>query len=1064
MGLAQVYAQALEAALDGKANVHRYADALTTLWSDNLSADIPIVIVWDRTPLGASPDDRLLEKHLTPLDWALAWSLKQTHAGQPVPSIVIIDATAGIWKDTWAWSVRYQLLADMPWVTLSAPVVRKEDEPLYMWAFSKTAMDNGGAAEDGVVRKDDNGAWDLYSKSASKGPDRAALEGLNKAWAASLSQSDEHHDINNVIGPDILAREGQRRQGLFGAMVTRLAWSDHNVHPVPDWSEWDIGYFQEPTTFVAYVVDDQLRQGWGSFLYQLLNSRHVTVEDIASISSEEFRRLSVAEDDPDRFELHGCLSPLPLIEFLEKNAIFDRRNYNAQIRPGETAPELLFLDLRLYANGDEAKKHAQRLLAIVDDDKVVPPLAWPNIDPLELQRIRDWSSGDGGDNRSADEALLLLPRLLALALPLTPIILFASTGQPWIKERLKPYQNIFTGFEKPRVLSDRESIEESISALHEALKHAVDIMLLRLRLAHAQSAVDVAERQRPPELERLADHHIEIFADETLTLEKGITSGLAVCAFPASTNAEFLQAKLMKEYNDIGTVWARRQGLQQGQNPALSKGRYLARDEEACSTQVNSLESVIAEGALGMPAASRKLWSVVATRSAPSSTPLAVSVAAFPDGPLDKALRFNLEFVLYALIPYFSKDAPKTFYGTIEIHLPTRVVPCNDKYFAERFCDAFDLGDPMETVNATTGQTTWLIPSTSLTNPYAPARANANPVSSTFPLVRGWLQEYQETTLGNIICRITKIKTTNLSRGTDEGRGIAFSEAQKRRLFHDVADWACTASQNGRVRNELRTQKIFQKWFIPGNDEKFSQLGESAQTLMNALKASRRSERGTDALRIALQSYHVENCSEDLLNKEYCARHRLLLWMLRPNLENARGKDLHSLLISEIETHPKFDRDDLDEPSITDRDGINEYDDDPNITDHGNEDNLIAARPAGSENDRVPEFFDEARRAAEFPAYETYEVVHRTKNGDIFCKHPGNPENVGTHWTRDVDFALQLSGEGWPTPRIVLAIEPGSLADPTLAIYDELWGRSDVKRLRVVAVQLLDGRWKRIRA
>jgi len=608
-----------------------------------------------------------------------------------------------------------------------------------------------------------------------------------------------------------------------------------------------------------------------------------------------FTKLNPENRAEQKIKLFGCQSPLPLIEFLRKRAIFDRRDYLNQIGGGSPRPEFIFLDLRLYASVQQARQQG-RQLADIARNRLRGGLAWEVIPHDEIQRILEWCDGKLDAPRIADEALLLLPRLLALALPLTPIIMFSSTGQAWIKDRLKPYQNIVTGFEKPRVLSDPASIEASIIALREGLDKAVAMARLRLQLAHAQSAIDVATSRRPRDDQRLTNHHIEIYADETRDLGDGITSGLAVCVFPDMAAAETLQNQLLVEHGQCGTVWV---GIHGGARPpSLSKGSVISKNEIECERQAQLLANLLTSPPGGLAARDRALWSGIATRVSPAVAPVVgpVSVAAFPDGPLDDALRFNLEFVLYGLIPYFSRG--KGFEGTIQVHLPTRRVPYPDRAFAEELCNAFDLGAP--------GQRglEWMVSTSTLTGR----------VGSAFPLVRGWLHEWGDRT--GIANQIRKIKMAMLGP-----KNITAEQAMGRRLLHDVADWVCTASSrlHDRINDqwvwplkmELVKKELFPKWFIstdgeirshyPSRAYWFEADTRNALMLMNSLKASLRgslrSRTGTDAVRLVLRNSYVENCNDRLRSNEYCEQQRILLWTLRPALHGASGESLHALLL-----------------------------------------------------------------------------------------------------------------------------------------------------------------------
>lgn len=164
MSLGTLYRDALRVALgDGKNCVcYDYASDFAELWrrcdgsdepallsqcllprlSDECQTDIGadehsrhkrIIIVWTGSLLSAGSDasddpvHKQLEHHLTPLDWALAFSIRVLKDSeicrQACFCISIIDLTAKQYEHAWAMRMRYQLLADMPWVRMFAPQV-----------------------------------------------------------------------------------------------------------------------------------------------------------------------------------------------------------------------------------------------------------------------------------------------------------------------------------------------------------------------------------------------------------------------------------------------------------------------------------------------------------------------------------------------------------------------------------------------------------------------------------------------------------------------------------------------------------------------------------------------------------------------------------------------------------------------------------------------------------------------------------------------------------------------------------------------------------------------------
>lgn len=1048
-----------------------------------------IVIVWEGfSQANFDRSERLLQRHLTPLDWALAFSYAAIKKREERPDIRVhpelqihvIDLTGNKFADAWSIRMRHQLLAEMPWVTLHAPLLPEGERPPGRAAYEPVLIAPTGKAQTCeqlpdstipassapdrplLVMKD--GAWTLgrpgKSFAASAGErQKRRLADLAEQWTASLSRSDYHHDVNNIIGADILANPEQRRPGLFGAFLTRLQWSGRDLKISSSWSQWDAASHVRADLFnrkiSAYVVDDNLAQGWDRFLCRLLGGQQF---DRRRSLASEFVKLNT---DSQTIDLFGSPTPKPLIEFLRESGVFNQRNYASQLSDGRPVPELILLDLRLYATVDEAREDAKQLLDIL---KIVRgSLAWRPIDAAEAARIRNWSIGSNDDPRAPDEALLLLPRLLALALPLTPIILFSSTGQAWIKERLKPYRNIFTGFEKPRVLSDPHSIEESLSAIRDGLNTAVTMMRLRLQMAHAQAAYKIAEGQRPPRQQRLSTHHIEIYADETQTLEQGIASGLAVCVFPDSNAAERLQAHLWREHNRIGgVVWTK---LPNGPPSQLKKGSAIRRDLTECQAQCTSLATLL--GGVPLTEIDRLLWTVVATRMPPHRTAAtgAVSVAAFPDAPLDEALRFNLEFALHGLIPYYTKGADGEFNGTVQIHLPTRVVPAGNYDVANSLCVAFDLGLCLpDEVNPNS----WKAPTANLL-----LLENDSALGTAFPLVRAWLHEWRRSATAAIIGQITKVKMTKITQGLN---GISSELAHNRRLFHDIADWICAASVDvgsGILKRELIATKLFPRWFHSTDNEEISgegaryyeRDGANALMLMRAVKALFLSDDraingrdstdhgGSDALRLMLRNSYVQRCSMRLLDHEHCAQQRIILWMLRREIDYATGSGLHDLLVSDLTSARRRGSKSSKDSAKSAREVTQAAEDVPTAR--------SSASEAGFERRRLslPEVFDDALRFGQFPDAKVYQVVHQSRQGSIFVTPEGVPVTRGSHWDYNPTAHYELKGEGWSDPITVLATEPPPIIDPMVAIYVAETERAET-RVRIVAAKLADGRWR----
>ena len=954
-----------------------------------------IIIVWDGRGWSDDRNENLLAPHLTPMDWALAFSIEVLGSNSATDtSIHIVDLTGEEHDKEWAMRMRHQLLVEMPWVKLYAPLTPEKDgKPVrirrgYNPIVSPTSSNDGSPAllealsdaskcpnlsGDALAREGTNegnqqpevseetleptkshGLYKLLRtllrlkrspivppdpgsndstlasseetneelqhtepsgetlnpeassdgnqqlklnpsgetlKDAQTSDSRDRLINLARQWSASLTQSDDHHDVNNVIGPSILFREtpdSGSGESLVDALLTRLSWCDHDFKGVTA-HQWNAACKVKQDLFGRYVdvyaVDDQLNAGWGRAVCWLLKEKG---KNNVTLSDERFERLNDKKDTKVR--IYGCPSPDPLIDFLEnaEYAEYHQRDYNQQIKKSDQSaiqsaiPQIILLDLRLYTDPDRERENARRLLkkACYLLDK--QGLAWEGIELDEIEKIKNWLDSPPSNPEEAArtryKALLLLPRLLALALPLTPIILFSATSQAWVKGTLNPYQNIITSFEKPRVLSNPEAVESSIAALHEALDKAVKMMRLRLQLAHAQKAVKIADESRKDN-GGLENYHIEIYADETLAIEEGITSGVAFCVFPSSEKADCLQ----NELKDRSNFLCNHNGIIQIFYPVGPF--HPIKGGAASENDVKKIANLLEKCCIKESEKDCQFWSVVSTRMAEDEIGGAASLGTFPDSPLDSALRFNLEFSLFVLIPYFCEN--KSVKG-VSVYLPTRNIPL-EKTLAEDYVDGFDL----DVKEAKIG--TW-------------------PFGSGFPIVRGWLHEWGEDRPLNYNRikknRIKKIKMTILG---DESIKIQAKKGDPR-FLHCIADWACTASKKDKsgLRDWLKNEGIFPHWFV-STDEKprtsstdgkckshpwYEDDTKNALVLMQVLRASsNKNNKGqdSDVLRWLLRNTYISGCDDRLLNSEFCSQQRLILWALRDKLDDATGQSLHLL-------------------------------------------------------------------------------------------------------------------------------------------------------------------------
>ena len=990
-----------------------------------------LIIVWDSLP----PDEgsAKLGQHLTPLDWALAFStqvLKHGLKGVNPFSIHIVDLTSTQYENAFAMQMAASICETMPWVKLYAPLPR--GRRAYEERFPVDELASNKWPEEKTTTLPKGPGW--------KSLDR--LDKLNQAWRAWVVQSDDHHDVNNVIGPDILSKTDECHKGLTCAFLTRLAWSGHDdIKEAGNWEPWETDAVKDDLfgrPLKVLVVDDQLQNGWGRFVCKLFGCK---LDKLSSPSDDQFSKLG--ENAKETVSVYGSVSPNPLLKFLANESIYDSRIFSHQIHnPSNSSkpfPEIIFLDLRLYANSDDARRMTGELLKIV---KELPGrLAWPGINENEIGRIVKWQrEGTSQECKASIEALLLLPRLLAMAVPLTPIILFSSTGQSWIKEKLKDYRNVFTGFEKPRVLSNPELVKDSISSIRNGLDKAVMMLRLRLQLAHAQVAVRKANELR----ERISfdtagvdEQHIEIYVDETLTIKEGIISGLAVCCYPAVDKAKKLQEVLLNEFtkND-GIVWAQRNSKI---SPQLEKGKDIAHSQAAVNDQVAKITTLFDVN--GLEGEKRNLWSVVATRVNPTASQINdISLAAFYDGPLDDALRYNLEFTLFVLIPFFTK---KSFEGQVYIFIPTRVVPfffddrreSNDH--VEKLSAAFDLGIFFRSNPRNLAPPYQASVSTSS---LGLVHTTGHNLGTAFPLIRGWIHSWR---IGNELPCIAK-KIRKIGMTTLEGGGkrkiISLEQAQDRVLFHDIADWVCTASNPNKgdcLKAKLKDKNIFPHWFISTDtkindfEEYYRQDTRNAMILMQALHKEQtrnfNSSSTVDVLRLVLRNSYIASCDQRLICDEYCAQQQLILWKLSEQIKNASGRDLHALLADKTEKQATNSANNKKAPGPV----------------------ASMELPIVEPQNELPEEFPDDERERLCPNSQRYYPLNYENENipkQLNCTTSVDSIRI-THSIKNTVIINQLYAQKWSNPLVVLGEEIGKR-------------KNGIQPIKVLAAHSANGNWK----
>jgi len=540
-----------EADVDGKGVMpapHIVAEANESSWK-------ALIIIWDSMPTDGQTSDKLLEKHLTPMDWVLAFTMRMIElelSSHVNFSIHIIDLTCQDYVDTHAMRVRGSLLDEIPWVTLHAPIIppdarfRRRYFPLV-----DLIMDGDDHA---LIGKSMTMAKAVSGRESGV---KAALQYIANLWRATVLQSNDHHDLNNVIGPQIIARilsgveVESGKSSLLNAFMNRLDWTGL----LPSESN-DDGYKISPIeqSVDLVVIDDQLDKGWNKVLGALVG---IPQENIRRAGEE----LAILGDDGD-LRLYGATKPHALLEALGitvedsgligiEAGLYSQRNFDSPVSSiGETRPWVLVLDIRLFSGEISAEREWYAILAATAleiSETCEGKLAWDGFDEVEQL---EYIAGDLSlDKDQVNIALSLLPRLCALRWPSVPIIIFSSTGRRELITKLAEYGNIFLSSTKPNVLAGNP--EEQLDTFIEGWSR--DVQQANSLLDVQRQLLDLVKRcnDDPSEsLDGTGHTHVVIAFEESgnfISVDESSVGGAILFASGASKNDAILAAKKFQE-------------------------------------------------------------------------------------------------------------------------------------------------------------------------------------------------------------------------------------------------------------------------------------------------------------------------------------------------------------------------------------------------------------------------------------------------------------------------------------------------------------------------------------
>lgn len=535
----------------GGISVWDYSDPthFRSLWEslegDEIKAAGRVLIIWRKTPIDESLLPVNTVGHVSPLHWGAC------AVGQfPNVQVCILDLNPAAHRGQYLYE--HYLSCDkgrLPWLRVI--------QAAHLFGV-ETA--DGGFQPDATAAGIEAVRNRLFPKLESKRISIEARHFLDRVRSelTSPQNAENRHAISNIIGPMIL-QSGQLaradgakaifikngKQVEFPSVVqsevnhrqafnsilqaTGLGCVSHasdvnEAQTTKESAGWpamndlcrEAGL--NPAALRITLVDDQWNHGWYEWLKPFV---------------------------PNNATFAVCADPDHLVQKLE-----DLRGRTSNLRftftpsisrephDGECL-DILLIDLRLFSGNlaRESDFYARllplcRKFLVSERDSVVASgtsagpenssqiesPAWLGFSAAELASVDKWiKSEDGRTEANHHVCLTLLPRLLALFDMSLPVVIFSSTGQRSIVEKFKPYGNIITDFEKPRVFGQdaRNVVAETHAKFASAIERAVRIAAAR----SACSRLSLSRRVTPTIIASRKAKVAHIFIDESGNLE-----------------------------------------------------------------------------------------------------------------------------------------------------------------------------------------------------------------------------------------------------------------------------------------------------------------------------------------------------------------------------------------------------------------------------------------------------------------------------------------------------------------------------------------------------------------
>ena len=486
---------------------------------------------------------------------------------------------------------------------------------------------------------------------------------LRPFWAAELTSpvsEVDRHSVTNLVAPRVLALSmstDESRRDAETPSVSQLDRMMESLDLIP----------AKPETVPAPWVTRELWTDGG------VVRRFVLVDDMAKSGWADFLR-SAAD---------VRLQELAIVVQLGTRPNADGSCILIQ-RDDLLAPDqIVFLDLRLFANDWGSERSFLKFLA-TEAKRLTQDLksyAWPTFTHDEIAAAeRAANHVTRIENADYHVALTFLPRLLALEDPLLPIVLFSSTGRREILDRLRPYGNVITDFDKPRffgqlgptlLLDCRQRFQR---ALEKAVNVARGRRLCRAvaKLAPACVPLKIGVHSR--------EAVVSVYIDEAAPKDQPVpfsVGGFALIA-PSAGQITALNAELQSR----GLIWGLAEHcLPRTLNDNLPS-KYLGKYAADYAAHLEQLEALFQELNIEIAA-----FALVQTVPLSATVKTAGVPALLDEREIDNLYRTMLaevlEAVLFDLIPEWADP------GRITVDVATRLGIASDRAEMDGLRDCF---------------------------------------------------------------------------------------------------------------------------------------------------------------------------------------------------------------------------------------------------------------------------------------------------------------------------------------------------------------------------------------